>query len=164
MDKMFLPALLRIDQLTQRNLCCVLISHVPYENFVGAAATRPIVRLDFPPYSRPQLTDILCLSCPDPALLEGYKEMIKLILTVFLDQYREVLELEQVAATAWPLVKDAIESGQVAAGNSADVAKIYRLIKPVLRQVHVYGICTKKCIWNMYCEILKSQPPITPAR
>jgi hypothetical protein len=96
MDKMFLPALLRIDQLTQRNLCCVLISHVPYENFVGAAATRPIVRLDFPPYSKPQLTDILCLSCPDPELLEGYKEMIKLILNVFLDQYREVLELEQV--------------------------------------------------------------------
>ena len=29
MEKTVLPALLRLDQLTNRNICCVLISHVP---------------------------------------------------------------------------------------------------------------------------------------
>jgi hypothetical protein len=52
----------------------------------------------------------------------------------------QVLELQQVAAAAWPLVKDALDTGELAAG-SADSTKMYRLIKPVLRQSVARSLC-----------------------
>jgi len=148
MEKTVLPALLRLDQLTNRNVCCVLISHVPYENFLAAAASTPMVCVDFEPYSKAQLTDILVRSCPHADLVQGYTEMIKLILNVFLDQYRELLELEQVAATAWPLVKAALDAGELAAG-SADASKMYRLLKPVLRQSAARSLCLPAAILSL---------------
>ena len=51
-----------------------------------------------------------------------------------------MLEVQQVAAAAWPLVKDALEAGEMAAG-SADSTKLYRLIKPVLRQSVARALC-----------------------
>jgi len=91
--------------------------------------------------------------------------MVKLILTAVLEQYREVMELQQVAAAAWPLVKAALDAphmppvgSELTAGSSSsgtagsssgggsDTAiikplQIYRLIKPVLRQAAARSLC-----------------------
>ena len=159
MDKMLLTALVRLDELTARNICCIFVSHVPYEHLAGVAATRAMVRVDFPPYSKSQLTDILCLACQDAAhvYVDAYKEMVKLILTAVLEQYREVMELQQVAAAAWPLVKAALDAPQMppagselttgsSSSSGRDTAtikplQIYRLIKPVLRQAAARSLC-----------------------
>ena len=160
MDKMLLTALVRLDELTARNICCIFVSHVPYEHLAGVAATRAMVRVDVPPYSKSQLTDILCLACQDAAhvYVDAYKEMVKLILTAVLEQYREVMELQQVAAAAWPLVKAALDaphmppagseltavSSSSSGGSDTAIIKplqIYRLIKPVLRQAAARSLC-----------------------
>lgn len=121
-------------------MCCIFISHVPLQNFVSAATCTPMVFVEFAPYSKAELADILALSCPEDGRLPSYKEMVKLILNVFMDQYREVLELQQVAASAWPLVKDALGAGQLEA-SSADSSQMYRVIKPVLRQAVARSLC-----------------------
>lgn len=103
-----------------------------------------MVFVEFPPYTKAELADVLALSCPDEGLVARYKEMIKLILNIFMDQYREVLELQQVAASAWPLVKEALASGQLvpaADSAAADSAQMYRVMKPVLRQSIARSLC-----------------------
>ena len=138
LDRTLLQALLRLPNLTNRNIACILISNVPVDYFVVAAASSPLTKVWFEPYSKAELADILALSCPHPGRLEGYKEMIKLILGTCLDQCPSLLELEQVAASTWRVVAEALEAGDITA---KDPSKIYRLIKPILRQALARSLC-----------------------
>ena len=156
LDRTLLQALLRLPNLTNRNIACILISNVPVDYFVVAAASSPLTKVWFEPYSKAELADILALSCPHPGRLEGYKEMIKLILGTCLDQCPSLLELEQVAASTWRVVAEALEAGDITA---KDPSKIYRLIKPILRQALARSLCLPSAL-DTYAP---HAPPPAPA-
>ena len=160
LDRTLLQALLRLPNLTNRNITCILISNVPVDYFVVAAASSPLTKVWFEPYSKAELADILALSCPHPGRLEGYKEMIKLILGTCLDQCPSLLELEQVAASTWRVVAEALEAGDITA---KDPSKIYRLIKPILRQALARSLCLPSALDTYAPHDAPHAPPPAPA-
>ncbi|KAJ1473448.1 origin recognition complex, subunit 5 [Baffinella frigidus] len=133
MDAALLPVLLRIAQLSARNVCTILVSSAARQTFEPFLTARPALRLHFPPYSRIAIARILAHDASsNPARAEEYTEIAKVALNVFWGQCRALPELRQVA---WQLCEAADHDPAVSsAAREKDSVKLFRALRPALRQ------------------------------
>jgi origin recognition complex subunit 5 len=126
-----LPALLRLQDLTNTAICPVLISSIIWEKFRGGTGfTEPYV-VHFPAYSKAATLEILALDCPQPGDAELHHQFAVLLFDVFHGPCRDLNELRHLATLLFPLYRAPVKSGKITAGNSA---ALYKSISPHFRQ------------------------------
>ena len=94
----FLPAFLRLQELTQLNICVVLLSQIVWEKFqVGTGFYEPIV-IHFPDYSKTELLQIMVRDCPSSYPVEFFKAYCQLLMSVFYSVCRDLNELRHLVS------------------------------------------------------------------
>ena len=94
----FLPAFLRLQELTQLNICVILLSQIVWEKFqVGTGFYEPIV-IHFPDYSKTELLQIMARDCPSSYPVEFFKAYCQLLMSVFYSVCRDLNELRHLVS------------------------------------------------------------------
>ncbi|KJE98191.1 origin recognition complex [Capsaspora owczarzaki ATCC 30864] len=128
-----LPALLRLRELTMRNICVTLISELVWDKFrAGTGAPDPYV-MYFAPYS--QAVSVEIIAAERPALQvpsELFQEFIKLLWNVFHGPCRDLNELRHLAQLLFPVYCEPVLQGTV---ESSDSVRLWRHIDPYFRKV-----------------------------
>ena len=98
MDAHVLPAFLRLQELTQCNICVVMISEIVWEKFrFGTGFCEPIT-VHFPDYSKHELLQIMSRDCPIDQPKEFYAAYCQLLLSVFYSVCRDLNELRHLVS------------------------------------------------------------------
>ena len=93
-----LPAFLRLQELTQLNICVIFISQIVWEKFqVGTGFYEPLV-VHFPDYSKMELLQIMAKDCPSSYPVEFYKAYCQLFMSVFYSVCRDLNELRHLVS------------------------------------------------------------------
>lgn len=93
-----LPAFLRLQELTQLNICVILLSQIVWEKFqVGTGFYEPIV-IHFPDYSKTELLQIMARDCPASYPLEFFKAYCQLLMSVFYSVCKDLNELRHLVS------------------------------------------------------------------
>ena len=93
-----LPAFLRLQELTQLNICVIFISQIVWEKFqVGTGFYEPVV-VHFPDYSKVELLQIMAKDCPSSYPVEFYKAYCQLFTSVFYSVCRDLNELRHLVS------------------------------------------------------------------
>ena len=93
-----LPAFLRLQELTQINICVIFISQIVWEKFqVGTGFYEPVV-VHFPDYSKVELLQIMAKDCPSSYPVEFYKAYCQLFTSVFYSVCRDLNELRHLVS------------------------------------------------------------------
>ena len=93
-----LPAFLRLQELTQLNICVIFISQIVWEKFqVGTGFYEPVV-VHFPDYSKVELLQIMAKDCPSSYPVEFYKAYCQLFASVFYSVCRDLNELRHLVS------------------------------------------------------------------
>ncbi|CAN7996761.1 unnamed protein product [Ixodes pacificus] len=99
LDPVVLAAFLRLQELTKKHICVILISEIVWEKFrCGTGFCEPYF-VHFPQYSQDELVKILCSYCPKGYSEEFYTRYLHLLLSVFFTVTRNLRELQYAAST-----------------------------------------------------------------
>lgn len=127
----FLPAFLRLQELTQLNICVILLSQIVWEKFqVGTGFCEPFVIL-FPDYSKSELLQIMARDSPSSYPVEFFKAYCQLLLSVFYSVCRDLNELRHLALLHFPKYCEPVTSGEA---QLTDSRKLWRNIEPHLKK------------------------------
>ena len=98
MEANALPAFLRLQELTQLNICVILISQIVWEKFqVGTGFYEPII-IHFPDYSKTELLQIMVRDCPGSYPEEFFKAYCQLLMSVFYSVCKDLNELRHLVS------------------------------------------------------------------
>ncbi|KAI7872770.1 origin recognition complex subunit 5 C-terminus-domain-containing protein [Spinellus fusiger] len=147
MPPSLLPVLLRLSEMTQRNVCVLLISTVVFEKFRVKGGSLEPFYLRFSDYTQQDILAILLLdfmACKkqkgtetsleavdgavDSAFFMGFAEMVYSILH---HNCRDLNELRYFSALLFPLYIEPLEKGEV---QVREKAKLFRHIQPYLAE------------------------------
>ena len=91
-----LPAFLRLQELSQLNICVILLSQIVWEKFqVGTGFYEPIT-IHFTDYSKVELLQIMAKDCPPSYPVEFYTAYCQLLMSVFYSVCRDLNELRHL--------------------------------------------------------------------
>lgn len=134
MDFNLLPAFLKLRELTGLHIAVVLISEIVFEKLYARAPVVDPIKIQFPQYSKEELTEILQLNIPEipnfEVTLEFYTSYLNMFLQVFYRVCRDVSELRHTSRINFVKYCDPIIKGDIAMENSVG---LWRNISPVLR-------------------------------
>ncbi|XP_068750638.1 origin recognition complex subunit 5-like isoform X1 [Montipora capricornis] len=131
METYALPAFLRLQELTQINICVVLISQIVWDKFqVGTGFYEPM-SIHFPDYSKAELLEIMAKDCPSLYPVEFYKAYCQLLTSVFYSVCRDLNELRHLALLHFPKYCKPVDSGEA---ELTDIRKLWRNIEPHLKK------------------------------
>ncbi|KAJ8301143.1 hypothetical protein KUTeg_020130 [Tegillarca granosa] len=107
-----LPAFLKLQELTQQNVCVVFMTEIVWEKFrTGTGYCEPLC-VHFPDYSKDELLEILMLDKPDDYTDEFYSMYINLLLSVFHMVCRDLKELQHLARINFPKYSEPVKTGE----------------------------------------------------
>ena len=93
-----LPAFLRLQELTQLNICIILLSQIVWEKFqVGTGFYEPFV-VHFPDYAKAELLQIMARDSPSSYPVEFFKAYCQLLMSVFYSVCRDLNELRHLVS------------------------------------------------------------------
>lgn len=93
-----LPAFLRLQELTQLNICVILLSQIVWEKFqVGTGFYEPIV-MHFPDYSKTEVLQIMARDCPATYPEEFFRAYCQLLMSVFYSVCKDLNELRHLVS------------------------------------------------------------------
>ncbi|XP_015754907.1 PREDICTED: origin recognition complex subunit 5-like [Acropora digitifera] len=131
MEAFALPAFLRLQELTQLNICVVLLSQIVWEKFqVGTGFYEP-VSIHFPDYCKAELLQIMEKDCPSSYPVEFYKAYCQLLASVFYSVCRDLNELRYLAILHFSKYCEPVDSGEA---ELTDIRKLWRNIEPHLKK------------------------------
>lgn len=93
-----LLAFSRLQELTDGNICVVLISRLPWRSYCHATECIPPVQLHFPQYKEEEVMTIICSQPPPEASIQVFQYYVKMILGVYYLACRDLKKL-------WKLVQ-----------------------------------------------------------
>jgi len=126
-----LPAFLRLQELTQLNICVILLSQIVWEKFqVGTGFYEPII-IHFPDYSKTELLQIMAIDCPASYPVEFFKAYCQLLMSVFYSVCKDLNELRHLALLHFPKYCEPVTSGEA---QLTDSRKLWRNIEPHLKK------------------------------
>lgn len=129
-DVTFLPAILRLRELSGINICTILISEIVWDKFnTKIGAIKPI-KIYFPQYTKDELAQLLLLDKPANYDTDFYKNYLNLFLSVFFRFCRDQNELRHMAKINFVKYVEPIESKRIEPDN---VAALWRNISATLR-------------------------------
>ena len=96
MDTHILPAFLRLQELSNCNICVIMISEIALEKFRFGTGFREHITVYFPEYSKQELLQIMSRDCPPEQLRGFYTAYCQLLLSVFYAVCRDLNELRHL--------------------------------------------------------------------
>jgi len=121
---------LRLQELTGRNVCVILISQLLWEKFHQNTGTFQPLCLHFPDLTRSQLVDVLALQRPPGFALDFYKTFLQLVLSVFYTKCKDLKELQYLCRIHFAKYIEPLTTGEA---TIEDSQKLWRHIQPILR-------------------------------
>lgn len=129
MQSTLLPVLLRLSELTERNICVVFISNIVFEKFrIKGGGIEPYL-IRFPEYAREDTLRILQLDYKPTAELDAefYMGFLELVYNIFCNNCKDLNELRYFASLLFPIYIQPLQSGAV---EKHEKAKLYKLAQP----------------------------------
>lgn len=167
MDANILPAFMRLPELTGLNICCILVSQLPFEKYYTKMGLPEVITIYFPQYSKNEVQKILTddfekvrdrllkrLKNDPPIQLsvdiekaldtvsnlssEFYGNFLNVFLSVFYKACRDLPELKVVSTDCFDVYVEPVVNGTI---DKNDVSRLWRHItnplKTALSQVYM---------------------------
>ncbi|XP_071590065.1 origin recognition complex subunit 5 [Heliangelus exortis] len=131
MEANILPAFLRLQELTDRNVTVVLLSEIVWELFRPNAGCFEPFTLYFPDYSIGHLQKILSQNHPSEYSGDFYAAYINILLGVFYMVCRDLKELQHLAVLNFSKYCEPVVRGEA---NERDTRKLWKNIEPHLKK------------------------------
>uniref|UniRef100_A0A8C4J3R8 Origin recognition complex subunit 5 n=1 Tax=Dromaius novaehollandiae TaxID=8790 RepID=A0A8C4J3R8_DRONO len=131
MEANILPAFLRLQELTDRNVTVVLLSEIVWELFRPSTGCFEPFTLYFPDYSIGHLQKILSHNHPPEYSADFYAAYINILLGVFYMVCRDLKELQHLAALNFSKYCEPVVRGEA---NERDTRKLWKNIEPHLKK------------------------------
>ncbi|NXT00553.1 ORC5 protein, partial [Jacana jacana] len=131
MEANILPAFLRLQELTDRNVTVVLLSEIIWELFRPTTGCFEPFTLYFPDYSIGHLQKILSQNHPPEYSADFYAAYINILLGVFYMVCRDLKELQHLAVLNFSKYCEPVVSGEA---NERDTRKLWKNIEPHLKK------------------------------
>ncbi|XP_064454882.1 origin recognition complex subunit 5-like [Ornithodoros turicata] len=130
-DPTVLATFLRLQELTKRHICVILISEILWEKFrCGTGFCEPYF-VHFPQYSRDDLVRILCSYRPDGYSEDFYAKFLHLLLSVFYVITCNLRELQYVAQVNFKQFCAPIDDGSA---SEKDIHRLWRNVEPHMKK------------------------------
>ncbi|XP_011862114.1 PREDICTED: origin recognition complex subunit 5 [Vollenhovia emeryi] len=129
-DATFLPAILRLRELSGVNICTILISEIVWDKFNTKIGASKPVKIYFPQYTKDELAQLLSLDKPANYGTDFYKNYLNLFLSVYFRFCRDLNELRHMAKVNFAKYVEPIESKRIEPDN---VAALWRNISATLK-------------------------------
>ncbi|KAJ1984824.1 hypothetical protein H4R33_004254 [Dimargaris cristalligena] len=124
MGPTFLPAFLRIAELTDIPTTIILISCVPWDKFRPRNGIQEPLLVRFPIYGKEDTMKILALKCPSDEPLDFYLSFISVVYDVFSRNCKDINELRHLVALLFPKFCEPLFDGRA---KRSEVPKLFRL-------------------------------------
>lgn len=129
-DATFLPAVLRLKELSNINVCTIFISEITWDKFSTKIGASMPIKIHFPQYTKDEMAQLLSLDKPVKYDVDFYKNYLNLFLSVFYRFCRDLNELRYMAKVNFTKYVEPIESKRIEPDN---IAALWRNISGVLR-------------------------------
>ncbi|XP_027694651.1 origin recognition complex subunit 5 isoform X2 [Vombatus ursinus] len=131
MEANLLPAFLRLQELTNRNVTVIFLSQIVWEKFrPNTGCFEPFI-MYFSDYSIGHLQKILSHDHPPEYSADFYAAYINILLGVFYTVCRDLKELRHLAALNFSKYCEPVVKGEA---NERDTRKLWRNIEPHLKK------------------------------
>ncbi|NXI38112.1 ORC5 protein, partial [Galbula dea] len=131
MEANILPAFLRLQELSDRNVTVVLLSEIVWELFRPSIGYFEPLTLYFPDYSIGHLQKILSQNHPPFCSADFYAAYINILLGVFYMVCRDLKELQHLAVLNFSKYCEPVVRGEA---NERDTRKLWKNIEPHLKK------------------------------
>ncbi|NWX84373.1 ORC5 protein, partial [Nothoprocta ornata] len=131
MEANILPAFLRLQELTDRNVTVILLTEIVWELFRPSTGCFEPLTLYFPDYSIGHLQKILSNNHPPEYSADFYAAYINILLGVFYMVCRDLKELQHLAALNFSKYCEPVVRGEA---NERDTRKLWKNIEPHLKK------------------------------
>ncbi|XP_076653845.1 origin recognition complex subunit 5 [Halictus rubicundus] len=129
-DSSLLPALSRLKELSNVNVCVILISDIVWEKFRAKVGIYEPIKIHFSQYTRQEFAEILLTYKPHDYEGAFYKNYLNLFLSVFLRFCRDLNELRYMAKINFKKYIEPIETNK---SKKDDTAMLWRNISAVFK-------------------------------
>ncbi|KAF9283410.1 Origin recognition complex subunit 5 [Mortierella alpina] len=107
-----IPVLMRLQELTSRNICVILITTIVWEKFRSKTGGYEPIILNFPQYSKAETIAILQRDLPVGGDEELYMRFVDLVYDVFQRNCKDLNEVRHLVALLYPLYIKPIKEGK----------------------------------------------------
>ena len=118
-----LPALMKLSELTERNVGCVLVATPGWDAFRSAAGARPPAPVFFDAYSKAQLQKVLLRERPPEADERLYHNFVASIVPMYVATCKSLHELRALLQPLWRVYVEPWERARDAAKQAAEEKK-----------------------------------------
>jgi len=122
---LMLPALMKLSELTERNVGCVLVATPGWDAFRSAAGARPPAPVFFDAYSKAQLQKVLLRERPPGADERLYGNFVASILPVYVATCKSLHELRALLQPLWRVYVEPWERARDAAKQAAEEKNLH---------------------------------------
>lgn len=160
MEANILPAFLRLQELTQQNLCVIMISEIVWEKYrSGTGFSEPFV-IHFPDYSKGELVQIMSEDCPSEYPADFYNLYVNLVLSIFYYACRNLKELRHLVSINFGKYVHPIKTGEAELGESKKLWKnIEPHLKKALQTLYLREVSSSQ--WERYQQELESSEDVS---
>ena len=130
-DLDLLTFFLRLQELSSRQVCCILISNVTFSHLVSTTDFFWPHEIHMPNYTQEELCKVLAQSKPYGYSEEFYEAYVKLVVSMFKNVTMNIKELMHIATTNFEHYAAPLKSDPEVEGNSW---KLWRNIEPHLKE------------------------------
>ncbi|NWH72823.1 ORC5 protein, partial [Piaya cayana] len=131
MEANILPAFLRLQELTDKNVTVILLTEIVWELFRPITGCFEPLTLYFPDYSIAHLQKILSQNRPPEYSADFYAAYINILLGVFYMVCRDLKELQHLAVLNFSKYCEPVVRGEA---NERDTHKLWKNIEPHLKK------------------------------
>ncbi|KAG0037205.1 Origin recognition complex subunit 5 [Podila clonocystis] len=121
-----IPVLMRLQELTGRNICVILITQIVWEKFRSKTGGYEPIVLNFPQYTKSETIAIMERDMPqgeDPVM---YMRFVDLVYDVFQRNCKDLNEIRHLVSLLFPLYVKPVKEGNM---QSTEVLKLHRHIQ-----------------------------------
>jgi origin recognition complex subunit 5 len=131
-DGHLLPALLRLGELTQVNMCTIFTSDVIWEKYIPKLGLYEPITIYFPQYNKNEMTEILLyLTQPDYCSDQFYNTYLNLFLSIYFRFCRDLNELRYMAEKNFVKYIEPVQSKTI---EENDVSALWRNISNTFKE------------------------------
>ncbi|KAG0050192.1 Origin recognition complex subunit 5 [Gryganskiella cystojenkinii] len=108
-----IPVLMRLQELTGRNICVILITTIVWEKFRSKTGGYEPIILHFPQYSKQETIAILQRDMPVGEDAELFMRFVDLVYDVFQRNCKDLNEIRHLVALLFPLYVKPVKEGKI---------------------------------------------------
>ncbi|KAG0322196.1 Origin recognition complex subunit 5 [Linnemannia gamsii] len=108
-----IPVLMRLQELTGRNICVILITTIVWEKFRSKTGGYEPIVLNFPQYTKSETIAILRRDLPEGEDEDLFMRFVDLVYDVFQRNCKDLNEIRHLVALLFPLYVKPVKEGKI---------------------------------------------------